>query len=157
MNYDTMLSRLAARCSTTEMCTADIRRKLEDTDLTADERNRLLRRLTDEGYVDDKRYAHAYVRDKFRFSGWGRIKITQGLRAKQLPEALIADALDEIDVNDYQRSLRDLLAKGRRTVSGRTAYEANGKLIRFALSRGYELPAIMKELKAAGYNADDLD
>ena len=154
MDYDTLLSRLAARCSAAELCTADIRHKLEATDLTPDECERLLRHMIEEGYVDDSRYARAFVRDKFRFSGWGRVKIAQGLRAKQLPEAIISEALIEIDEDDYRRALAELLCKGRKTIRGRTPYETNGKLIRFAMGRGYELPLIMDELKADGFDLD---
>lgn len=149
-----MLSRLAAQCSTTELCTADIRRKLEVADLTPDECQRLMQRLLEEGYVDDSRYAQAFVRDKFRFCGWGRVKIAQGLRAKQIPETVIDEALAGIDDDDYRRSLAELLRKKRNSIHGRTSYETNGKLIRFAMGRGYELPVIMDELKADGFDFD---
>lgn len=144
--YDEMLRRLASRCAQAEFCTADIERKLDATPLTADERRQLLRRLVSEGYVNNNRYAHAYVRDKFRFSGWGRVKIAQGLRAKQIPTADIADALTEIDDDDYRRALRDAIRAKRPGVRGASEYEINGKLIRYALGRGFEMEVIMKEL-----------
>ena len=84
MPFDEILSRLTARCSTTELCLSDIRKKLDATDIMEKEKERILHRLLDEGYVDEARYARAFVRDKFRFSGWGKVKIAQGLRAKQI-------------------------------------------------------------------------
>jgi len=150
--YEQTLHRLASRCSGAELCTADIQRKLDATGLTDEEKRRLLRRLVSEGYVDDNRYAHAFVRDKFRFSGWGRVKIAQGLRAKQIPAADIDNALTEIDEDDYRQTLRGALEAKRRSVQGASAYETNGKLIRFALSRGFERDAILKELRM---NDDD--
>ncbi len=144
--YDEMLRRLASRCSLAELCVADIERKLDATDLTGEERQRLLRQLISEGYVNNNRYAHAFVRDKFRFSGWGRVKIAQGLRAKQIPAADIADALTEIDDDDYRQALRDAIRAKRPSVRGTSDYEINGKLIRFALGRGFEMEVIMKEL-----------
>jgi len=147
MTYDVMLSRLAARCSTTELCTADIRQKLDATDLTPDEKERLLSRLVDEGFVDDNRYARAYVRDKFRFSRWGRVKIAQGLRAKQITSSAIDEALTEIDDDDYLQALRDALRAKRSSLHDTLPYETNAKLLRFALGRGYEMPVILQELK----------
>ena len=142
-----VFNRLSARCSTTEICLSDIRKKLDATDLTGEERETLIQRLLDEGYVDEARYARAFVRDKFRFSGWGRVKMAQGLRAKQISSTDIKEALNEIDEEDYRRALRDALKAKRRTLRGTSDYETNAKLIRFALSRGYEMALILKEVK----------
>lgn len=144
---DEIFNRLSARCSTTELCLSDIRKKLDSTDLTDLEKGRIIQRLLDEKYVDEARYARAFVRDKFRFSGWGRVKIAQGLRAKQISQTDIQEALQEIDEEDYRRALRDALKAKRRTVRGSSTYETNAKLIRFAQGRGYELAIILKEVK----------
>lgn len=148
MSFNEVLSRLTARCSTTELCLSDIRKKLDATDLTDEEKEGILHRLLDEGYVDEARYARAFVRDKFRFSGWGRIKIAQGLRAKQIATTDIAEALEEIDEDDYRHALREALKAKRHTLRGKTDYETNAKLTRFAMSRGYETDVILKEIKA---------
>ena len=144
---DEIFNRLSARCSTTELCLSDIRKKLDATDLTDPEKGLIIRHLLDEKYVDEARYARAFVRDKFRFSGWGRVKIAQGLRAKQISQTDIQEALQEIDEEDYRRALRDALKAKRRTVRGSSTYETNAKLIRFAQGRGYELAIILKEVK----------
>ena len=146
-SFDDVFHRLSTRCSTTELCLSDIQKKLDATELTDEEKERIIRRLLDEGYVDEARYACAFVRDKFRFSGWGRVKIAQGLRAKQISSADIQEALKEIDEEDYCRALRDAITTKRRTLRGTSDYETNAKLIRFAQSRGYEMAVILKEIK----------
>lgn len=146
-SFDDVFHRLSARCSTTELCLSDIQKKLDATELTDEEKERIIHRLLDEGYVDEARYARAFVRDKFRFSGWGRVKIAQGLRAKQISSADIQEALKEIDEEDYRRALRDAITTKRRTLRGASDYETNAKLIRFAQSRGYEMAVILKEIK----------
>ncbi|MBR4338742.1 MAG: RecX family transcriptional regulator [Bacteroidaceae bacterium] len=151
---DEIFSRLSARCSTAELCLSDIHRKLDATELTDEEKERIIRRLLDEGYVDEARYARAFVRDKFRFSGWGRVKIAQGLHAKQISSADIQEALKEIDDDDYRRALRDAIVAKRRTLRGASDYETNAKLIRFAQSRGYEMAVILKEIKGDGIDLD---
>ena len=149
MPFDEILSRLTARCSTTELCLSDIRKKLDATDITEKEKERILHRLLDEGYVDEARYARAFVRDKFRFSGWGKVKIAQGLRAKQISSTDIDEALKEIDEDDYHQTLREALKAKRRSLHEKSDYETNAKLIRFALSRGYEMNVILNEVKAS--------
>ena len=149
-----VFNRLSARCSTTELCLYDIQKKLDATDLTEKEKESIVRRLLDEGFVDEARYARAFVRDKFRFSGWGKVKIAQGLRARQISRTDIQEALTEIDDDDYRRALREALKAKSRTLRGSSEYERNAKLIRFAQSRGYEMAVILKEVKMDGYDLD---
>lgn len=142
MTADEVLYKLAARCSTSEQCLSDIETKLAKYDLTEEEKTRILRHLVEEKYVDDRRYAEAFVRDKYRFNKWGRIKIAQGLRMKGIDQETIGDAMGAIDEEEYIEILRELIKAKRRSTKGKNDYEINGKLIRFATGRGFELGAI---------------
>ena len=144
MTADEILYRLAARCSTSEQCLSDIEAKLGRYDLTEEERTRILRHLVEEKYVDDRRYAEAFVRDKYRFNKWGRIKIAQGLRMKNIDSETISTALEAIDEEEYLEILGDLIKAKRKSTKGRSDYEVNAKLCRFATGRGFEYEAIKK-------------
>lgn len=144
MTADEILYRLAARCSTSEQCLSDIEAKLGRYDLTEEERTRILRHLVEEKYVDDRRYAEAFVRDKYRFNKWGRIKIAQGLRMKNIDSETIKSAMEAIDEAEYLNILRDLIKAKRKSTHGKNDYETNGKLIRFTTGRGFEYEAIKK-------------
>ena len=150
MTTDEILYKLAAKCSVSEQCLSDIEAKLSHYDLTEEERTRILRHLVEEKYVDDRRYAEAYVKDKYRFNKWGRIKIAQGLRMKGIDNETIKSAMEAIDEEEYQEILRDLIKAKRRSTRGASEYEINGKLIRFATGRGFEFAAIRECL-----NVDD--
>ena len=67
--------RLSAKCAMTELCVADIRRMMSRWELPEGADERIVKRLQTDRYVDECRYAHAFVRDKFRYNhwGWGRI------------------------------------------------------------------------------------
>ena len=144
MTADEILYKLAARCSTSEQCLSDIEAKLGHYDLTEEERTRILRHLVEEKYVDDRRYAEAFVRDKYRFNKWGRIKIAQGLRMKNIDSETISTALEAIDEEEYLEILGDLIKAKRKSTKGRSDYEVNAKLCRFATGRGFEYEAIKK-------------
>ena len=101
MTADEILYKLAAKCSTSEQCLSDIEAKINRYDLTEEERTRILRHLVEEKYIDDRRYAEAFVRDKYRFNKWGRIKITQGLRMKGIDKETISNAMGVIDEQEY--------------------------------------------------------
>ena len=142
MTADEILYKLAAKCSISEQCLSDIETKLSRYDLTEEERTRILRHLIEEKYIDDCRYAKAYVRDKYRFNKWGRIKIAQGLRMKGIDSETINNAMGAIDEDEYLGILRDLIKAKRKSTRGKNDYEINGKIARFAVGRGFEYAAI---------------
>lgn len=144
MTADEILYKLAARCSVSEQCLSDITAKLDKYDLPEEEKTRILRHLVEEKYVDDGRYAKAYVRDKYRFNKWGRIKIAQGLRMKGIDSETINSAMEAIDEEEYMEILSDLIMAKRKSTKGRNEYEINGKLYRFAAGRGFEYDAIRR-------------
>ena len=126
MTADEVLYKLAARCSVSEQCLSDIETKLAKYDLTEEEKTRIVRHLVEEKYVDDRRYAEAFVRDKYRFNKWGRIKIAQGLRMKGIDKETIDTAMEAIDEQEYIEILRDLIkskdaARRERTTTRYTA------------------------------------
>lgn len=149
MTADEILYKIAARCSTSEQCLSDIEAKLSRYDLTEEERTRILRHLVEEKYVDDRRYAEAFVRDKYRFNKWGRIKIVQGLRMKNIDSETIKSAMEAIDEAEYLSILRDLIKAKRKSTTGKNDYEINGKLMRFATGRGFEFAAIRQCIGSA--------
>jgi regulatory protein len=122
--------------------------------LTDEERTRILRHLTEEKYIDDRRYAEAFVRDKYRFNKWGRIKIAQGLRMKGIDNNTISEAMHCIDEEEYLAILRNLIKAKRKSTHGASEYEINGKLMRFATSRGFEFASIRKCINVDD-NVDD--
>lgn len=144
MTADEILYKLAARCSVSEQCLSDIEAKLSRYDLTEEEHTRILRHLVEEKYVDDRRYAEAYVKDKYRFNKWGRIKIAQGLRLKGIDNETIKSAMETIDEEEYLSILRDLIKAKRKSTRGTSEYEINGKLTCFATGRGFEYAAIRR-------------
>lgn len=155
MTADEILYKLAARCSVSEQCLSDIEAKLSRYDLTEEEHTRILRHLVEEKYVDDRRYAEAYVKDKYRFNKWGRIKISQGLRMKGIDNETIKSAMEAIDEEEYLGILRDLIKAKRKSTRGASEFEINGKLIRFATGRGFEFAAIRECLNVT--ERDEMD
>ena len=94
---DNAFLRLATLCARCEQAEGDLRKKLHDWGLSASDANAVIARLKQEHYLDNERYARAYCRDKLRFNGWGRIKISYMLRGKGIEQEYIDAALAEID------------------------------------------------------------
>lgn len=131
-------NRLSARAAAAECAPADFVRKMHDWGLSEEETAQVMQRLTAEKFVDERRFALAFVKDKLTYARWGRQKIAQALRQKGIGKPLADEALATIDEEQYASTLRELMAAKGRTVKGRSAYERRIKLIRFGLSRGFE-------------------
>lgn len=136
--------RLTAFCAAGEHCLTEVRERLRRWNVAPDEAEALVRRLVEEQYINEERYCRAYINDKVRFARWGRLKIAQALRQKQIASSLYLPLLDELDEAIYSEQLRRLLEAKQREVKGRNAYERKVKLVRFALGRGYEMDEIRR-------------
>ena len=146
-----------AYCAMSEHCTDDVCRKLEQWGAPLAEFDSILEHLKKEKYVDNRRYAIAFVRDKYRFNQWGRIKIAQSLRLKQIGSEEIKLAMEEVDEAEYLDILTSVIRRKLPAVKAVNDYERKGKLVRFAVGRGYEVEKILQCLNRIGYEDDSFD
>lgn len=136
------LERIASRCAKSELCEADIRRKLAEWRLCGDAADRIVEQLRAGGFIDDARFCRAFVEDKWRFNRWGKTKIRMALRQKDLRGSEVEEALEDVDADEYREVLAALLQEKGRTLRAESHYERYQKLIRFALGRGFEMDII---------------
>lgn len=137
------LNKVAAYCSTAEHCRSEVCEKLQRWGLPYEAINSILERLQEEKYIDEERFCRAFIKDKYRFEKWGKVKISQALQVKKIPYSTFQFFFDEIiDQEEYISILSNLLASKRKSIRAESEYELNGKLIRFALSRGFEMKDI---------------
>lgn len=134
--------RLAALCAQAEHCQQEMRDKMRRWGVDEVAQDRVVDRLVKERYVDDERYARAFVRDKIRYNKWGRRKVQQALWQKHIEQEIQQQVLDEIDEKEYLEVLCPLLKQKRKSTKAANDYEMNQKLMRFALGRGFTFDII---------------
>lgn len=152
MTAETAYNRLANKCARAECCAADLMKSMQRWGIEPREQAQIVARLMREGFIDESRFAHAFVRDKFRFSHWGAVRIRQELRLRQIADSVIDDALTEIEEGDNLAELRRLIEQKRRSTKAQSDYELRGKLIRYALGRGFSYSDISKVI-----DCDDIE
>lgn len=136
-----VLDRLQAQCSRREYCVSDVRRKaLTALDGDAVRAGEVVDSLVADRFVSDLRYASAFAREKAHLTGWGPVKIRYALAAKGISRTDADAALEEIEPDTASGRLEKLLASKAKTLEGDP--QARLKLIKFALSRGYEYDEI---------------
>ena len=131
-----LLERYERQCARMEYCSSDLRRKaLKALGGDADAAEKIVASLVKDGFVDDRRYAGAFVREKSALQGWGEAKLRFMLAGKGISRDVIADALTEIDAEKASARLEKLLQAKARTLEGDPAFRL--KLLKFGLSRGF--------------------
>ena len=139
-------TRAEAYCSAAEHCRSEVRAMLERHGAEKPDIESIINHLLREGFIDESRYARAFVHDKVRFAKWGRVKIAQALWQKRIPQDITDAALESIDDDEYLAALRDVVKAKFHTVKGATEYERKMKTMKSVCSRGYEPPLVRKVL-----------
>lgn len=134
--------KLAALCAKGEHCQQEMLEKMQRWGVDEEEQAEVMARLVSERYVDDERFARAFVHDKLAYNQWGRRKIEQALWLKHIDKDIIGTVLDETDDEAYIEVLRPMLRQKRKSTTGRNEYERNLKLIKWAMGRGFTIDII---------------
>ena len=128
--------RMRAMCSRREYCRKDVLKKVMTAlDGDAAKAEEVVGKLVEERYVDDRRYAAAFARDKASIAGWGAAKIRYMLAAKGVDREIIASAMEEIDMNRADARLEKLMENKARSLKDDP--QRRNKLLRFGIGRGY--------------------
>ena len=141
------LVKLQELCARSEQCSCEILSRLYKWGINGTVASKILALLKRDRYVDDRRFASAFVRDKVIFNRWGRAKIKLALIQKRLDSDIIAEAIAEIDPDEYRTALIEVLSAKARTLPETQSYESRNKLLRHAASRGFEATFIIDMLK----------
>jgi regulatory protein len=132
------LSKAMALCSRQELCCDDIRSKLSSWGIEKNDAAKIIDILQKENFINESRYATAFVRDRFKYYKWGKVKIAAHLKNKKLSSEIIGQALNLIDDDQYINLLRGLIESHKKTVRAKNQYDLKAKLLRYGLSKGFE-------------------
>jgi len=147
ITYEKALKKAMYLCSKAEKCKFDIRKKLYDWKVNPKEHDKVIKQLENQQFIDEKRYIRFYVKDKFNFNKWGKIKIRMMLFQKQLPKKFINDELCNIKQKDYTETLKNIIAQKDKQLKETDIYKRKNKLLQFATGRGFEPNLILQLLE----------
>lgn len=136
--------RLASQCARREYCQHDMLEKMRQKGLSEAEQAQVMQMLCEGRYVDDERFARAFVNDKVRYAKWGRRKIEQALWMKRIDEDIISSVLDDVDDEEYLAVLLPFVRQKMKSTRAASGYELRMKVARAALSRGYTMDLVNK-------------
>jgi regulatory protein len=144
LKYSEARTKAMAWCAYQERSPRQLRDKLYEYGLPADEVEDLVEELEEDNFLNEQRFAESYAGGKFRIKGWGKVKIKQGLRQHKIDDNLIAKALKKIPDKEYYLRLLSILEKKNERLTEADSHQRKAKLLRFAAGRGFEQDLIWK-------------
>ena len=142
-----IVAKIKHYCAFQERSILEVRTKLKTFHLQENVFDAIINHLIDENFLNEERFAKAFVSDKFRLTKWGKNKIYLALQQKRVPELFILEALSEISQEEYLSVLRQLISKKSRELTEKDFRKRNHKLANFAISRGFEPTLVWKVLE----------
>lgn len=141
--------KLVNYCVYQDRCHKEVEQKMWDYLLIPEAKEEILLYLMRENYLNEERFTRSYIRGKFYMKSWGRNKIRNHLKFKEVPEKLINSCFDEIDEEDYQKTLAKLFHNYFDKIKGLQVYQKKSKTIKYLLSKGFEYEEITQVIKDA--------
>jgi len=145
--YDSAIyEKLTNFCAYQERCTADVLEKLYKLKVPKDDFDNYIPKLKDENFLNEERYVKAFISAHSK-KKWGKTKIRSALSGKRIDSGLIKKYLDLIEQDDYDAQIKELLQKKWNSIRTGSPKEKKNKLIRFLLSKGFEMGKVMAAVK----------
>lgn len=145
---DQVLDKMAKYCAYQERCVKDVKDKLKAFDIPQELKDEILDYLLDNRFVNDERFAKAFVRGKVNQSGWGVHKIRFHLMQKGIDKEVIDEALGQTDEEAYRQRLIDILKTKSKSVKAASDFEKKRKLAAYAMQKGFEGGLVWEVLKS---------
>ena len=140
--------KLETYCSYQERCVWELRRKLFEKGIQGPAVETILAELEASGFVDEERFARSYARGKFRIKRWGKGRISQELKLRQISSALIQLGLSEIDGEEYFATIEREAEKKWEKTKEKDAYKKKYLVTHYLMSKGFEQDLIQEALSA---------
>jgi regulatory protein len=148
LTADQALQRAKLYCAYQERCHAETKHKLYSFGLFKNDVDRIILQLIEEDYLNEERFAAAFVRGKFRMKHWGRVKIKYELKQKNVSDYCIRKAMKEIDDEEYEKTLAKLTEEKMEELNGENSeLTRRKKVYDYLLQKGFERDMILSFIK----------
>lgn len=138
LSYSSALKKISSFCAYQERSLFEVRAKLEDWGLQAEEVDKLISRLEEQDFLNEKRFVESFVRGRFGLKKWGKVRIRQELKMRQIPNDMIMEALNALNEVEYEETLNFLAERKWKLTKEPDLYKKKAKVSRFLLFRGFE-------------------
>ena len=146
LSYKDILSKMEYYCAYQERCYKEVEEKLFTYSVTLLEKEAILIHLIENNYINEERFAKSFVRGKHNYKNWGKVRIKNELKFRNISSKIIDNALKEIENETYIANFNTLAEKNWTSIKEKEGLKKNKKFVDFLLRRGYETHLIYDKL-----------
>ncbi|WP_426431689.1 regulatory protein RecX [Winogradskyella sp. HB-48] len=143
---DEAQKKLENYCAYQERCHKEVRVKLQDMNMIPEAIDKIMVHLIEHNFLNEERFAKAFVRGKFRIKKWGKDRLVRELKFRDISKYAIDVALTEIRDEDYFETLDELMQKRLAQVNEKNIYKKKKKVADYLLYRGWESHLVYEKL-----------
>ncbi|MBF4517182.1 RecX family transcriptional regulator [Flavobacterium sp. ANB] len=154
MTIKEAMQKLEHFCAYQERCHAEVVSKLYDLKMTSDEMDSIIVHLIQENFLNETRFACSFARGKHRIKSWGKIRITNELKFRQISSTNITLALKEISAEEYANTFEQLSERCWNGIHETNALKKRKKFCDYLLRRGYESNLVYDKVKEFELDSD---
>lgn len=141
------LLKLEHFCAYQERCHAEVISKLYSLKMTSDEIDLIVVQLIENNFLNEARFACSFARGKHRIKFWGKIRITNELKIRQISSANITLALKEILPEEYEETFNQLSERCWNNIRENNNLKKRKKFCDYMLRKGFESNLIYEKVK----------
>ena len=141
------LDRIKSYCALQDRCQWDVLQKLNEWGLKQVTKDHILEILITDNFVDEARFSTSFCRGKFKIKNWGKRKITNALKRKNISTICINIGLQEIGDNEYNQVLENLFYQKKNTLKDKNHFTQKKKIASFLIQRGFESNLVWDKIK----------
>ena len=146
IDFNIAFEKAARFCAYQERCHRDIERRLQEWNVDIDIQDEIMAELIQQNFLNEERFALAFVSGKVNIKRWGKYKITYELRSRNISDYVIKKAIGQIDEEQYILNLKTLIQLKNSLIIAKNDFEKRMKLVKYLASRGYETSLINDNL-----------
>ena len=130
--------RIQSYCAIQDRYQWEVERKMKEWGISKEVIENILTDLILEKFVDEQRFAKSFCRGKFRIKKWGKVKIENELKIKNISKKCINKGLLQIEKKEYIKVLKDLYLKKRDSLKDTNQFIRKGKIVKHLQQKGFE-------------------
>ena len=132
------LVKLQKYCSYQDRCHREVAQKLKEMQMISQASEQIILKLIEGNFLNEERFAMAYVRGKFRIKKWGKRRLVSELKQRQISKYIINKAINQISEDDYKITFEVLAERKATSLLGKSKLKKKKKLADYLLYRGWE-------------------
>lgn len=147
LSINEAINKMEYYCSYQDRCHKEVEQKLRNLTLIPELKEKVIIHLIENKYIDEERFAKSFARGKHNYKGWGKIRIIQELKFREISKRNIDLAMLELPNEIYLENFHALAEKNWNSIKERKGQKKNKKFVDFLLRKGYETNLIFEKLK----------